>query len=259
MTTTGDGLYLMIAQNDEYIDQDYDLEVKQEQESFFALLPRVFFYPLKHGGLIALIAGVVFYVVIRFLSFISFVGYALLLLALIYLCGFLVKVVSSSASGKDALPDWPDISQLGDEVVRPCLFWVGTSIFCFAPAFAYLYFARPPDADSDLIYWLLFVLGSAYFPMALLAVILFENPLALNPITVVRAIARVPLEYVTALGILLVLSLMNWLFELLLVQVPVAGFALQALTSLYLAVIEMRVLGLIYWCNRERLSWFEGH
>src|SRR5436305_1225653 len=63
------------------------------------------------------------------------------------------------------------------------------------PALAYWIYCGEIDWADRLMFVNLGALGAAYAQMALLAVLLHDDPLAANPITVVRAIVRVGWDY----------------------------------------------------------------
>jgi uncharacterized membrane protein len=115
------------------------------------------------------------------------------------------------------------------------------------------------------------VLGSLYFPMAFLAVAMQDSVAAANPLVVIPAILKVPLEYfVTAILVTGVFALrfagdaatavmssvsmttrsMSTLF------IAFGVRALWAFASIYLLVVCMRILGLLYVTKKDKIGWF---
>jgi len=115
---------------------------------------------------------------------------------------------------------------------------------------------------AGLAFWPAAGLGAFYLPMALLAVAVTDNFLALSPHVVVPSIIRVFLPY-----------FITFLLLALLVTVRMAGGTAAALVtieqaalkltvtvvmgfvSLYLLTVEMRLLGLLFRSYRARLAW----
>ena len=48
---------------------------------------------------------------------------------------------------------------------------------------------------ADIVFWTLLGLGYFYLPMSLLAVVLWNSMLAMNPLQVLAAIAKLPIHY----------------------------------------------------------------
>ena len=115
------------------------------------------------------------------------------------------------------------------------------------------------------------IFGCFYFPMAFLAVAMKDSVVAANPLVVVPAILKIPLEYlVTCILLMSVFGLrklgdrmsgvaggvslhtrdMSVLFISLGVQ------AAWAFANIYLLTVSMRILGLLYITKKHKLGWF---
>ena len=86
--------------------------------------------------------------------------------------------------------------------------------------------------------------------MGLLTVTLYDSIIAINPITVIGAIVRIPLDY------LVVVILWFALYELMALGalIPYVGLSTSYLSSFYFAMVATRALGLMYFANRKRLG-----
>jgi hypothetical protein len=103
------------------------------------------------------------------------------------------------------------------------------------------------------------VLGCVLFPMAFLAVTLFDSLTALNPLLLVVSILKIPSAYLFAVLILLTGVGVSWLGDLFLTKlmpIPILPGIVSQFVGLYLATVEMRVLGLLYWTKQGELGWF---
>jgi len=88
--------------------------------------------------------------------------------------------------------------------------------------------------------------------MALLAVVIHDSWIALNPVRVILAIFKVFGYYVIACIILvLVIGSFYYLTKVNL-QVPF----LNAVLSIYLLMVAMRIIGIIYHKKEQQIGWF---
>jgi hypothetical protein len=124
----------------------------------------------------------------------------------------------------------------------------------------------PPEAIIAAV-----IAGGIYFPMALLAVAMKDTVLAANPLIVVPAMLKAPLNYSIAAVLTLIvfgirqvahvisegagsLSLHTRSENVFLGAVAVqAGLAL---VSVYLLCVTMRILGLFYNSSKQQLGWY---
>jgi hypothetical protein len=155
------------------------------------------------------------------------------------------------------MPDWPELTNLSSDILSPLFQLVGTMLGCFLPALAILFFV-----DSELVWrgWALgaaLLYGCACFPMAFLAVAMFDSVLAVNPVLVVPSIFRVLREYVLAVVLFAVVLGLQWAQQALAMAIPgILAAAVANFAGLYLLAVEMRVLGLLYRARSGRLGWF---
>jgi hypothetical protein len=220
--------------------------------SFLARVPRAFLFPFRGDGLIALIAGTVFFAAVGLLGVFSI----LLSIAVAgYLAAFMQKIIATSAQGDDVLPSWPDFSEVWADIVLPLLQVLGTFLICFGP----VYFCRPfLPPEWKWLAALFFLFGCSYFPMALLAVSMKGTLEAINPVFVVGSILRIPSDYLMACGVMALAVGAHTASESLLQFLPYLVASLVGnFLSLYFLIVEMAILGLLFRVNRERLGWFE--
>jgi hypothetical protein len=127
----------------------------------------------------------------------------------------------------------------------------------------------------DLVFWLLSVCGIFFFPMALLAGVLFDATHALNPVFIIASIFRTLPKYcglvlfycilgaiVAAIianichlsgpqeltGVIFYpLRLINYFFT--------AAFIYKAIPLVYLGMVGAHLLGKFYWWHKDTLDW----
>jgi hypothetical protein len=173
-----------------------------------------------------------------------------------YVCAYMQKIMVYSGQGEHALPGWPDVTEMWSDVIVPFLLFVGTILICIAPALACLVFGGDSLKSASIA---LAILGAFYFPMALLAVGMSDNILAVNPLVIIPSILKIVPIYLVVffiMGCLVAIrALGDWLVNRL--PVPVVPFIITGFLALYFLTVQMRVLGLMYYCNREQLGWFK--
>ncbi len=235
------------------------LEIKvetAEYKSFFQLLPGAFVYPFKKEGLILLICATVFFVIVGFLKSFSF---WLSIIFWGYTFAYMQNLIQSTANGDESPPSLPEISNFLSDILGAFLQLTGICIFCFAPAIFLTIWAF---FDGPQLPWLVFAsfaLGSLYFPMAFLTVAMYDTVLAVNPMLVIPAIFKVPFQYLVVCIVWGAILAFGWFSKMmfdLFIPIPLAPAILSGFLSVYFLTMEMRMLGLFYFANKDRLGWF---
>jgi len=241
----------------------------KEAQSFFQRLPGAFAYPIGKGGTLLLILGTLLYLILDFVRYVARFapGYGKIGLGILtvfsygYLFAYMQKMVIATAHGEEHLPGWPEISEGWSDVTRPFWMFATTLVVCFGPAVGYMVWTAGADGDFNLFVFVPVVaLGFLYFPMALLAVCMSDSVSGLNPLVVLPAIARMPVHYFAACVVLFVVVVLRFFSEKALhtvIPVPVVPTVLAAFLALYFLAVEMRILGLMYYSNRNRFGWFQ--
>jgi hypothetical protein len=231
-----------------------------QPEPFSKQLLSSFSYPFKGEGVIILIAGGIFFWILEFIASRSIFGIIIAIFLSGYIAAYMLKVINSSGNGDDELPDWPEFYDFWNTIFRPLFFVFGTGAFCFAPVVFHAVYSismgwSVTDLYTDPLWWGLITLGFLYFPMGMLAVAMFDNAAALNPLLVVPSIVRVFPQYLIACTIFALTYILSFIGNPL-DFLPFLGPLLSVVLSLYFLMVEMRILGIIYHANQERLGWF---
>jgi len=225
--------------------------------SFSEHMPFVFRYPFNGSGIFVLIGGTIFFFIIGIAAHFPILGLLFTLVAAGILAAYMMRVVETSACGKDQPPDWPDLSHWG-QIFMPLGRFAGVVILSFGPAW-YLSTLVEADVTNNGWFWLLMVWGLSYFPMALLAVSLTENLAAASPHFVLVSIARVWRDHFVATSFLFLTFLVGWFaVDVLTAGDNLLGGLIAYPLSLYLVLVEMRIIGMLYRTNSERLAWFDN-
>jgi len=233
--------------------------------SFFAAIPGAFVFPFRRSGLVLLISGAVFFVGLNFTQRMAgfvlpfgiglFFAVGIAIFCSGYLFAFLKSIIATTAQGDEEMPDWPEYNGWVESGLGPFFEMLAVFVVCLGPGYCYERFAHDPQA---WLTWTLFIGGLAYLPMALLALAVYDNLVALNPVLVLLSIARAPVEYAVTCLVLgfLVFSLgeaTQWLREN--VDVPGVTSVVGEFLALYTLTVVMRVAGLLYYAKEDRLNW----
>ena len=222
------------------------------------LLREAFGYPINPNGAIFLVGGTLFFRSFIYMGMTTpeagMIGLLLIVLLGVvsvgYLISYLKSVVVASSEGEEDLPDWPDLTN-GRDVLEPLLQLVVLLGLCLGPGLVTLW-----TAGSE-VGWVVLSLGLFYLPMGFLGVSLGDSVTAgLNPALVILSILKVFGHYLAACAVLAVLLGARWAGMQLGDYLPILiGILVTELASLYFLIMMMRVLGCMYYVNREKLRW----
>jgi GYF domain 2 len=217
-------------------------------------------YPFHGDGLIILICGSMFFMVLN--SLVQFAGFISLSLGMFtfgYLAAAMQLIVQSSAQGEKELPKWPTFQSWLEDIVRPFMLWLGTAVASFGPGLMLLAIGRfQSNPTIEGVAMALILAGICYFPMAMLAVAMSDSFGGLSPFIVLRSMSVIPLDYLLAvvvLGVLMVIQGMG-AFATESFGLKIVGAIWNSFNSLYIAVVQARILGTLYHSNSKKLNWF---
>jgi pSer/pThr/pTyr-binding forkhead associated (FHA) protein len=231
-------------------------------KNFYKSIPGAFVYPFKRNGLLLLLSGTIIFGIFDYvfslrvngIRMAGMVGVVFSSCLTGYLFLYMQTIITTTALGDDDMPPWPVYESWWESLAEPYFRLIGVCAACIAPAFLCLIFA---GHAGRWLYFPLLVVGFCYAPMAFLAVAMDDSLLGLNPMLVVPSILRVPLEYLAScmmVGLLLCLLGLRSLLTAVLDQ-PLLSQILGMFLVLYFTVVEMRLLGLLYYTKKDRLGW----
>jgi len=228
----------------------------------------IFLYPTSKAGLITL-AIIIFVplligIVVSSLSAsargfppllvlavpVSMIGMITRLLLSLYLYWYFCECIRDSAAGGVRAPETVGATPgLGD------LLWQWFRTFACLVVFAaptLIYYAHVRQIDS--VFWALLAVGVFVFPMALLAVVMFDSFAGLNPILLVGSVFSTFLPYCA------MIAMFALLVFLIVQEAPVIqGSAILFFTircvGVYLALIVAHLLGWFYHRYEQKLNW----
>ncbi|MBN2313274.1 MAG: hypothetical protein JXM79_05050 [Sedimentisphaerales bacterium] len=225
----------------------------------------IFLYPTSPSGLIHLLIFVgiplliaivrtllgPFGIVIGLPSF--FINLAIGL----YLFWFFTECVRDSAQGGTRAPEVFATSGLGD-MWSQALHIIGCYLILLGPVLFYRLFTQ----KNDVIFWLLLGYGAFFFPMGLLACIMFDSVRGLNPILLVASIFSTFFHYsglvLLIIAIILAFSALPSMKTDETQQPDILTLCVGGIfygVSIYIALVIAHVIGRFYWRNQEKLNW----
>jgi hypothetical protein len=235
----------------------------RRQTNFYKTIPGAFTYPFRRNGLILLVSGtIVFGALNFFLGFHMmgrlFIGWLLGFFFFAFVTGYLFlymeSILTTSALGEGQMPDWPPYEGWWDSAAVPTFRLLGIWACCLGPAFLWTVCF---GGDRPGFIPVLLILGLCYFPMAVLAVAMYDSILALNPLLIVASILRVPAEYAVICVLFGVLLTITYLTPRCIqtLNLPFLGVVLSQFFLLYFSAVAMRLAGLLYHSKRAQFGW----
>lgn len=109
-----------------------------ESYSFWAEAPLAFVYPFKGNGLFILVAGAIFFGVLKVIPFLGLYKWMIMGFIGGYLAAYMFKVVNRSADKQDNPPNWPSLVNMGEDLAAPFIRMLIPGIFCYIPVLAFL-------------------------------------------------------------------------------------------------------------------------
>ena len=240
---------------------DHRKAVARKNATFGSLLPTAFKYPLQQNGPIILLCGTILFTLLDLARFIllkagMIISFPLLLTVLMsfgFLFAYMQNIIIATTNGDDNPPGWPEISGFWDDVGLPAVRWVVIWLVCTGPGIVTMITVSLPIGVVVLL------LGLFCVPMAFLTVCVSDSLGGLNPLVIFSSIIKVPGPYLIACIVFLLVSGLQTVCEKMMDLSPI--FIVSAVVgkfiSLYGLTVEMRILGLLYFLNKDKFSWFD--
>lgn len=231
-----------------------------------ARLPGAFIYPFRGTGLLVLIFGSLVFAGLGIISA-GFLSVLPKIIALGYLFCYMQNIIHATAAEETEMPEMPGF----DDIFGGFLRLAGTVTMSFGLPIGLL-IAKFYDVDIPIsVIIATALLGCLYFPMAFLVVAMKDNVMASNPLVVVPSILRVPLQYLVTvilftsifgiqqIGSSIASGASGVAFTTTNMTVMFIAFGIRiawCFASVYLLTVNMRIMGLLYATQKEKLGWY---
>jgi hypothetical protein len=175
----------------------------------------------------------------------------------LYICWYITECVRDSSKGGLRAPEAFATSGLG-EMWSQSLHIIGCYLIFLGPALFYSFFSN----KTDIVFWLLLAYGAFFFPMGLLACIMFDSVYGLNPLLLIGSIFSTFFRYC---GLVLLISGIVLGFRAIQTTrtsntqqgtfTTIIMGAVYSLVLLYTALVVAHLIGRFFWRNQAKLNW----
>ena len=249
-------------------ESEEDLVVEETESNDQRKLPwliDIFLYPISlpgilHLGMFTVIPLLIALVRISLGPFgmaVAFPGFLINIAVMLYLYWYVSECIRDSAKGGLRAPE--AFATLGlSDMWSQALHIIGCFIIFLGPAFFYFYFGQ----KTDVVFWLLLGFGVFFFPMGLLACIMFDSVRGLNPILLIPSIFSTFFQYC---GLVLLITGIVLGFRAIRMKqsddVQTLTITLIFLGSvfylimLYVTFVVAHLIGRFYWRYEKKLNW----
>jgi hypothetical protein len=168
---------------------------------------------------------------------------------------YLRRILLSSAEGDSRPPAWPEFDM--EALKETALQFIAVYLVSFGPWTVCRLWLQPATEGTKTLCYSLLGLGACYFPMALLAVVIYDNLSALNPLLFLVSVVRTFPKYFGLGAFLGTLFGLGYVLGSALASLkwPLLTAALSSFGEVYAAVILMRALGWFYYRGKDSLGW----
>nr|MDQ3625455.1 hypothetical protein [Verrucomicrobiota bacterium] len=132
---------------------------------------------------------------------------------------------------------------------------LGAIVLSFLPLFVCVFAIDGDSAAFAPAIWGSVAFGCLYFPMAILAIVLFGNLRGALPHLVLPALFRCMPGYLLVVIVLVLVFIASAVAAEFAGQVRFVGWLLTAAVSLYFLIVQARLIGLLYVQHQERIGW----
>ncbi len=231
--------------------------VKAQKKPFNEIIEEALKYPFVRKGYLTIFVGALIF---GFISMIPLIGFLLLYLAgYPYLLAYMFKILQYTEAGRETLPEWPEFTDWWESIYRPFFLYDTAILAAVLPLIIFLViFFIFPGVLSVILLLIGILLAGGYFPIALIAVAVNENFFSpFNYPLLINSIKRIWRSYFITVIVLLFAVFIDWLLIVFLVPftTPFIGPFVFWIISIYFLVVEMRILGYVYYQNKNLLNW----
>jgi hypothetical protein len=235
------------------------------EQGFLTSLPGAFIYPFRGTGILVLIFSAMLFSALGAMG--GIFSILIKIGAIGYLFSYMQNIIHATANEEKEMPELPGMDDLFGGFLR----LAGTVVMSFGLAIGLLV-AKMFEVDIPVSAIIItMILGCLYFPMAFLVVAMKDNVMSCNPLVVVPSILRVPGQYIVTVVMLIAIFGVQQIgnlvsgaagsvaFTTTSMSVMFTAFAIKmiwSLASVYLLTVNMRIMGLLYLTQKEKLGWY---
>jgi DNA-directed RNA polymerase subunit RPC12/RpoP len=185
-----------------------------------------------------------------FVRLLSVAGFLVCIILFLYLYWYFCECIHDSAAGGVRAPETIAKTPGFGEMFRRWLRAAFCLVAFFGPVLIYYWYSRQTDA----VFWILLSCAIIFFPMALLAVVMFGSLYGLNPILLISSILRSFLPYCAMIA--------AFLSSVVLIAVNLPDIYDSYILAfifccviVYLLIVVAHLLGWFYRRYQDKLKW----
>jgi len=225
----------------------------------------IFLYPTSPSGMIHtaifLIVPILIGLLSRYVfSFVRHYGNMFTLISYVFLIGYIFNyfgecIRNSAAGGLRAPETLANTLGLADLFVQLVSLFACYAFFLGPATFyrGYIFFYE--IEINSIIFWSLYAYGVFFFPMGILAVVMFGSVNGLNPILLIGSIASTFFQYC---GIVIFFSGL-YVLRILILSVGqrwgILANVMSNIVLIWLLLVTAHLLGRFYWRYQDKLNW----
>ena len=226
----------------------------------------IFLYPVSLPGLTHLAIFTIIPTLIAILRtslgkagmIVGLPGFIINILIFLYIGWYFTECVRDSAKGGTRAPK--AFASIGTgEMWSQMQHIVGCYLILVSPVFFYNLYTGKLDA----VYWGLLITGSFFFPMGLLACIMFDSVSGLNPKLLIGSIFSTFFQYcglvLLVIAVIFIFTQLAGMLETKATQKPSAAMLILGgalfFIGLYIASVIVHLIGRFYWRYKDKLNW----
>jgi len=213
-------------------------------------------YPFTRSGFPILVVGTLMVLVTNYATYLSAVGYVVWALIRFYLAALYFELINLSATDQENLYCFPDLSDFVDDIVFPAFKVFGVTFISFAPLIVWNLWGEPTHPFSIALELLGIAWAALYFPMAMLATVIFGTLLAASPHVILPVILRGSPLYLVTVALVFALTCTKVFSSYLFIGPAWLSQIAAAFLVIYVLMESARALGLFYVLREGELNWF---
>ncbi|MHC4426428.1 MAG: TFIIB-type zinc ribbon-containing protein [Planctomycetota bacterium] len=240
-------------------ESDEDSEAEETESAGQRKLPwfiDIFLYPISIPGLLTMGVIVLGQFLAGFIQLCCCLGLILQIIIVLYMYWYFCECIRDSALGGLRAPETVGSMPGLGEMLWQCLRLLACFAFLFAPMIFYLSWVSISNTKTDVVISLsLLALGSLFFPMGILAVVMFDSIHGVNPVLIIRSIASTFFQYC---GLVLFLYALSILYTLILSVGPqwsITTYIFSNIIFIWMLLVAGHLLGRFYWRYENKLYW----
>jgi len=224
----------------------------------------IFLYPVSMGGLITLVVILILRLltdlVAGFLMCCIFGGIVGLIIRIIivysYMYWYFSECIRDSAVGGMRAPEtFASMPSLGEMIWQWARLFACYALYLgpvtFYRGYTYYYHMQM----NSIIFWSLLTYGDFFFPMGILAVVMFDSVNGLNPILIIRSTVSTFLQYCGLAILFYGLGLLFVVTFLVRARWGILSYLFSNIVFIWLLLVAGHLLGRFYWRYKEKLNW----